>query len=141
MRRHIRVALASVLSLVLVGGSLMTGRQVLAQRLGVVQVASEQLCDALSALRQGQFDRGSELLKQAATASRDPKLELMASWVSAFTTQYEQTMAGRKAEHDKAVAQAKLLLSKGYPDYALDYTARAYSLARTVCVPSRDVGG
>lgn len=85
--------------------------------------------DAMAALRKGDYSRSTELLKRAAATGRDPVLEMMASWVSSFNTQYEQTLAGRKAEHDKAVARAQLLLRKEKPDYALDVAARAYSLA------------
>ncbi len=85
--------------------------------------------DALAALRKGDYSRSTELLKRAAASGDDPVLGMMASWVSSFNTQYEQTLAGRKAEHDKAVARAQLLLSKGKPEYALDVAARAYSLA------------
>lgn len=93
-------------------------------------VAAETLKrDAFEALRSEQFGKTADLLKQAASSSNDPSLQMMASWVSSFSTQYEQTLAGRQAEHDKAVAQAKLLLEKGKPDYALDAVARAYSLA------------
>lgn len=85
--------------------------------------------DALAALRKGDYSRSTELFRRAAASGGDPALEMMASWVGSFNTQYEQTLAGRKAEHDKAVARAQLLLAKEKPEYALDATARAYSLA------------
>lgn len=85
--------------------------------------------DAFSALRRGEFDRTTQLLKQAASGSSDPGLELMASWVDSFNAQYEKTISGRKAEFDRAVAQCKFLQEKGHTDYALDALARAYALS------------
>lgn len=85
--------------------------------------------DAMAALRKGEYSRSTELLKRAAANGGDPSLEMMASWVSSFNAQYEQTLAGRKVEHDKAVARAQLLLQKEKPEYALDAVARAYTLA------------
>lgn len=85
--------------------------------------------DALAALRKGDYSLSTELFKRAAASGSDPALEMIASWVGSFNTQYEVTLAGRKAEHEKAVARAQLLLANDKPEYALDATARAYSLA------------
>ena len=96
----------------------------------ILQLAPEQLkTDAFAALRRGEYDHSSELLRQSAAGSHDVTTELMASWVSSFTAQYELTLVGRKAEHDKAVAQILLLSANQKPDYALDSLARAHSLA------------
>jgi hypothetical protein len=80
-------------------------------------------------LRKGEYSRSTDLFKRAAATSGDKALEMAASWVGSFNTQYEQTLAGRKAEFDKAVARAQLLLAKDKPEYALDVSRRAYELA------------
>ena len=112
------------------GGVLFFADQSLAETAPSAIAAVDRLKDdALAALKRGEFDRSSQLFQQAATTSGDPALNLMASWVSNFNTQYEKTLADRKDLYDKAVAQVKLLQEKGKPDYAIDSATRAYLLA------------
>jgi carboxyl-terminal processing protease len=131
MRRSIQGLLCVVLAAGIAGISpLLQPRAALAEAAPVITATSEQLkTDAVTALRRGEFDRTSELLKQAAKSSSDPTLEMMASWVSNFSSQYDKTLAGRKAEYNKVVAQVALLQEREKPDYALDAATRAYTLA------------
>jgi carboxyl-terminal processing protease len=95
------------------------------------QVATVQALktEAFKALKTGKFDRTSELLGQAAQLSRDPQDERMAGWIKNFENQRQEFTAERHKQFDKALRKAKLLISKGKPDYALDWTSASYLLS------------
>jgi carboxyl-terminal processing protease len=100
------------------------------------QAAEDQLAladdlrhQAFEALRAGQFDKTNTLLSKAAELSKDPLTQQMAAWVLQFEQQRVKFVGERREQFDKAVGDVKLLLDKGYRDYALDAVARAYLLA------------
>src|SRR5689334_15977037 len=64
--------------------------------------------DAFKALRSGQFGKTNELLSQAATLSRDPADQQMASWTGSFETQRKEFAAERRKQYEKAVAEVKM---------------------------------
>lgn len=130
MHRSIRSVLSAVtlglLSVALVGPALPARAEA---PVAVVASADQLKSDAVAALKRGEFDRTSDLLKRAAANSADPTLGQMASWVSSFSEQYGKVLADRKVEFDRAVAQAGLLREHDKADYALDAAGRAYLLA------------
>jgi carboxyl-terminal processing protease len=85
--------------------------------------------EAFKALKQGQFDRTSELLTRASAGANDPQLTQMAQWTKAFEDQRQTFVTERHKQFDKAVGDVKVLLKNKKDDYALDYAARAYLLA------------
>jgi carboxyl-terminal processing protease len=95
------------------------------------QVATVQQLksEAFKALRNGKFDQTSELLSRAASLSKDPADEQMATWTGSFETQRKEFAAERRKQYDKAVADVHMLIDKGKADYAVDVAARAYLLA------------
>ena len=129
MRRIIRGLLAAAFPALIAGSVFLAPMTTRAESAAIGAVAVDRLkVDAFSALKRGEFERSSQLLRQAASGGSDPKLELMASWVTTFTSQYAKTLADRKTLYEKAVAQVKLLEGKGKSDYAMDSATRAYLL-------------
>jgi carboxyl-terminal processing protease len=94
-----------------------------------VAAAQQMKSEAFRALRDGQFDRTNELLKNAAALSHDQRDEEMATWSSQFESQWQEVSAERRQQFDKAAANVKLLLDKGHQDYAIDAATRAYLVA------------
>jgi carboxyl-terminal processing protease len=96
-----------------------------------VEIASvEQLTtEAFSALRAGRFDRTHELMTRAAAQSEDPGLTQMARWIGQFETQRQIFLTERRKQHEKAVADAHLLLDNDMSDFAVSQAARAFVLA------------
>ncbi|HTL29727.1 MAG TPA: S41 family peptidase [Tepidisphaeraceae bacterium] len=78
------------------------------------QVATvEQLkSEAFKALKEGQFDRTTQLIAKAATM--DPSLTQISTWIKQF---------------DKAVGDVHKILDGGKDSYAITFAARAYLLA------------
>jgi carboxyl-terminal processing protease len=99
------------------------------QQLATVEQLSELKVEAYKAFKGGQFDRTSELLSRAASLSADPALEQMSAWISKFQTQRQGLVEERRKQFDKSVAETRLLLEKGKPQYALDRAKDAYLLA------------
>ncbi|HEX8520700.1 MAG TPA: S41 family peptidase [Tepidisphaeraceae bacterium] len=92
--------------------------------------AIEQLKnDAFTALKQGKFDQSNQLLGKAATISKDPSVQQMASWISQFETQRQEFAAERHKQYEKSVADVRKLLDNHQESYAIDVAARAYLLA------------
>jgi carboxyl-terminal processing protease len=113
-----------------VSGLLLLGLLVFPLQAQEGQVSVEQLrSQALAALREGDFGRSNEILARAASLSRDPVTQRMSEWVRQFDSQRKAFAAQRQAEHDKEVAKAHLLIQKGKSGYAIDYAAKAHSLA------------
>jgi hypothetical protein len=100
-------------------------------RAGGEEVAAiEQLkTEAFSALKSGRFDRSNELLGKAATISKDPNVQQMASWVAAFENQRQEFTTERRKQYDKAVEDVHKLLKNNKESYAIDVAAKAYLLA------------
>lgn len=92
-------------------------------------IAEDLKAQAFSALRAGQFDKTNTLLSKAAELSKDPITQRMASWVVQFEEQRGRFVSERQEQFEKAVKDVMVLLDKGYRDYALRHTARAYLLA------------
>lgn len=90
----------------------------------------EQLrAEAFKALRQGDFDRTSQLLRDAASRSSDPSLQQMSEWLGQFQSQRHEFVADRRKQFEKAVADVKLLLNSGKESFAIDKAKDAYLLA------------
>ncbi|HZZ45198.1 MAG TPA: S41 family peptidase [Tepidisphaeraceae bacterium] len=85
--------------------------------------------DAFKALHDGKWEVGNDLLAQAASKSKDPSDEKMASWTNQFETQQAGFAAERHKQYDKSVADVHLLEQHGYEDYAIDAAKDAYVLA------------
>jgi carboxyl-terminal processing protease len=90
----------------------------------------EQLkTEALRALKEGEFNRTSQLMTQAASLSDDPSLVRMNDWIRQFESQRQGLVSERRKQYDKAVADVHKLLGEGYAHYALDRAKDAYLLA------------
>jgi carboxyl-terminal processing protease len=94
-----------------------------------VAAAQQMKSEAFRALRDGQFDRTNELLKNAAAMSHDERDQQMATWSSQFESQWQEVSAERRQQFEKAAANVKLLQDKGHFDYAIDAATRAYLVA------------
>jgi carboxyl-terminal processing protease len=79
---------------------------------------------AVDALHQGEFDRGSELFAEAATA--EPELRDLAKWTADFNTEEHGVEAERQTEFEKNVKDIHLLIDHHMQTYAIDAVAQAY---------------
>jgi carboxyl-terminal processing protease len=125
---------ALVGALTLTGGSFafLPGRPVnAAAATAQDQVATVQQLktDAFKALRSGKFDVTNELLSRAATLSKDPADQKMASWTGSFESQRKEFAAERQKSYEKAVKDVHMLIDRGKGDYAVDVASRAYLLS------------
>jgi carboxyl-terminal processing protease len=95
------------------------------------EVASlEQLkTEAFTALKAGNFEQSDQLLGKAATISKDPSVQQMASWVRQFESQRQEFTAERRKQYDKAVGDVKKLIDNKKGSYAIDVAALAFNLA------------
>jgi carboxyl-terminal processing protease len=81
---------------------------------------------AANALRQGNFDRGSDLLTQAAHVDPDPGIQSLADSAASFR-KLEQTFADqRQTEFEKNIRDLHLLIDHGMRTYAVDLLEQAY---------------
>lgn len=93
-------------------------------------VAVEQLkTDAFKAIRDGKWSVSNDLLRQAASMSKDPSVEQMSTWTKQFEVQREGFAKERHEQFDKSVANVHLLEKNGYEDFAIDAAKDAYLLA------------
>lgn len=79
---------------------------------------------AVDALHQGEFDKGSQLFNQAAAVN--PLLDNVAAWASKFDTEEHSCLAERQEEFEKNVKDIHTLLDHGMKNYAIDAVAQAY---------------
>ncbi len=84
---------------------------------------------AFQALRVGQFDRTSDLLKQAEEMSQDPTLAKMKTWLADYQGRLSVSQEERKKQYDEAIGNYKKLKDAGYETYATDAAASAYQYA------------
>jgi carboxyl-terminal processing protease len=129
MRRTWRRAiLAAAISGTVLSAWMLPRHGIAAEKQQVASVAQLE-GEAWREARVGHFDRTDQILGQAASLSQDPTVQAMAAWSSSFKSQLESFAAERHQQYDKLIGQAKLLLEKDKPDYAMDIAARAYLLA------------
>jgi carboxyl-terminal processing protease len=120
----------NVVSCVLAAAMLLVPNRSAAQAPETELAAIEQLkTEAFTALRDGQFDRTHELLNRAAAISDDPGVTQMVLWIQQFEDQRQQFLSERRKQHEKALADAHLLLDHEKPNHAIAQVARAYLLA------------
>src|ERR1700733_11038146 len=81
---------------------------------------------AVDAFHQGQFDKGSALLTQAATVNDDPSVKRIAQWASDFQSQQQTFAVAREKEFEKDVKDVHTLLDHGMRSYAIDALREAY---------------
>lgn len=93
-----------------------------------VATADQLKSQAFKALREGQFQKTTELLAEASRLNSDPDLARMVRWTGEFEAQRRQFAAERRKEYDKTVADAHKLIAGGKFDYAVTMAARAYPL-------------
>ncbi|MCC6240179.1 MAG: S41 family peptidase [Phycisphaerales bacterium] len=91
--------------------------------------ASDLRHQAFQALRAGEFDRTNTLLARAAELNPDSATRQMANWAMQFENRRQEFASQRREQFEKAVADVRLLLDNGHPDFALESVARAYLLA------------
>jgi carboxyl-terminal processing protease len=84
---------------------------------------------AYASARTGDFAQSEKLLEGAASASEDPRLKEMNSWVNSFRTQQDEFSAERHKQFIKAEDNVKLLMAHHMDSYAIDEVARAFTLA------------
>lgn len=114
-------AVAFVLSGLLVGGFVRADEP---QQVATV----EQLkTEAFKALKEGQFDRTTQLISKAATM--DPSLNQISSWIKQFDDQRVDFATERHKQFEKAVADVHKVLDGHKDSYAITFAARAYLLA------------
>ena len=92
-------------------------------------VVEELKSEAFHAIRDGDFQRSSDLLGQAASMTQDPMVQRMADWTRAYDDQSKTFAGERHTQFEKAVANVHLLMSHKMDTYAVDEAARAYTLA------------
>jgi carboxyl-terminal processing protease len=90
----------------------------------VTLAADELESQAADALRQGQFDRGSELFHQAAAV--DPAAKPLATWAGDFEAQQQTFAAQRQKEFEKNVKDVHILMDHSMRTYAIDELREAY---------------
>ncbi|HTW93421.1 MAG TPA: hypothetical protein VMD30_01420, partial [Tepidisphaeraceae bacterium] len=82
---------------------------------------------AFQAIRDGEFDKTSQLLAQAASLDQqDPQVQKMAQWAQQFDSEEAKFDKQREQEFEKNVADIHKLLDHGLPDYAIGAAAAAY---------------
>jgi carboxyl-terminal processing protease len=120
-----RIAAAALL----VAGGLFVSGFVRAENEKPQQVATvEQLkSEAFKALKEGQFDRTTQLISKA--ASLDPSLTQISAWIKQFDDQRVDFAAERHKQFDKAVADTHKILNAHKDAYAINFAQRAYLLA------------
>jgi carboxyl-terminal processing protease len=97
---------------------------------GPAVASLEQLkTEAFLALRDGNFDRGNDLLAKAAEQSNDRTLGQMHQWTAAFEGQLKRFADERHAAYAKAMVDVKTMRQADHPDAALDLATRAQLLS------------
>jgi carboxyl-terminal processing protease len=99
------------------------------QEYATLEQLSELKLQAFQAFKGGEFDRTSELISRAASLSQDPSLAQMSAWINQFQSQRQGFVEERRKQHEKAVAETKLLLDQGKDSFAIDRVREAYMLA------------
>src|SRR4051812_29078288 len=84
-----------------------------AQNTGPIANVEQLKSEAFKALRGGQFDRTSELLKQASSLTTDANLKQMNDWVTQFQSQQQEFISERNKGYEKTVAEVKKLQAAG----------------------------
>jgi len=77
-------------------------------------------------LKSGNFEQTNQLLGRAATMSKDPAVQQMASWINQFESQRQVFAAERHKQYEKSVADVRKLVDKQKEAYALEVAARAH---------------
>ena len=96
------------------------------------QIASIQQLEsqALAQASIGRFDQSAQLLNKAASINHDPDVVSLLNQNKNFNAQLDQCDADRNKQFKDLVSQAKLLVEKQKPDFALEIAAGAFSLAK-----------
>jgi carboxyl-terminal processing protease len=89
-----------------------------------VAMADQYESQAVDAIRQGNFDQGSQLFSEAAAAN--PQLADVAHWAADFDHEAQNIAAERQTEFEKNVKNIHLLLDHGMKAYAIDAVEQAY---------------
>ena len=125
--RRTTLVLAALIPLAGLGGV----GQVHAQE--AVQVTSVSATDlrgrALRAIRDGDFEQGATLLKQAATLSSDAELQRLDRWTEEFSSQRSVLVDERRKQFEEAKADLAKLVTAHKDEAAIDFATRAHVLA------------
>ena len=90
------------------------------------QVASADALEsqAVDALHQAEFDKGTQLFAEAAASN--PDLADLAKWTKAFDTEEHGVEAERESEFEDNIKDIHLLIDHHMQTYAIDAVAQAY---------------
>jgi carboxyl-terminal processing protease len=125
MKKLMRGRIAA--ALLVAGGLLVSGLVRGDQQPEQVATVEQLKSEAFKALKEGQFDRTTQLITKAATL--DPSLTQISAWIKQFDDQRVGFAAERHKQFEKAVADVHKILDGKKDSYAITFAARAYLLA------------
>lgn len=92
--------------------------------------AADAQAQAIQALKEGKFDKGTSLLERAASVTPDDvRAKRLAEWASQFESQRQVLLEERRKKFDKAVEDVQKLVDAKSYEFAADFAGRAYTLA------------